>query len=156
MYKSSIQRIPASRANGARSRGPRTQDGKARSSQNAIRRGLRAECVVMAGESRPGFDALLPQHLAHFAPPGGVDQGHIEEMTAAWRLPWGASAPPRTDGRRPTDLKYRLCRPDVGTGFPKFWSHSTVQQDGTLPAWDASYNKIRSSEQGHHPKQGFI
>ncbi|HXM45183.1 MAG TPA: hypothetical protein VN924_28350 [Bryobacteraceae bacterium] len=87
MYKSSNRRIRASRANGARSRGPRTAGGKARSSQNAIRHGLLAKCVVMAGESSPGFDALLYQHQARFAPADGVDQGYVEEMAAAtWRI----------------------------------------------------------------------
>jgi len=87
VYKSSLRRIRASRANGARSRGPRSPQGKARSSQNAIRHGLLARCVVMAGESSQGFDALLQQHQARFRPVDGVDQGYIEEMAAAtWRM----------------------------------------------------------------------
>lgn len=87
MKKSLKRRIRASRANGARSRGPRTSPGKARSSQNAIRHGLLAKCVVMAGESGEGFEVLLQQHLSRFAPVDGVDQGYVEEMVAAaWRL----------------------------------------------------------------------
>ena len=87
MHRSSIRRIRASRANGAHSRGPRTPAGKARSAQNATRHGLLAKCVVMAGESGAGFDALLYQHQARFAPADGVDQGYVEEMAAAtWRI----------------------------------------------------------------------
>jgi len=95
MYKSSMRRIRSSRANGARSRGPRSPQGKAHSSQNAVRHGLLSKCVVMAGESGQGFDALLQQHLARFAPADGVDQGYIEEMVvAAWRIrPLGPSKP---------------------------------------------------------------
>jgi hypothetical protein len=41
----------------------------------------------MAGESSPGFDAILQQHVARLAPVDGVDQGYIEEMvSASWRI----------------------------------------------------------------------
>ncbi|MFN7997089.1 MAG: hypothetical protein U0Q18_25975 [Bryobacteraceae bacterium] len=87
MKPSSLRRIRASRANGARSRGPITPEGKARSSQNAIRHGLLAKCVVLAGESREGFDVIAAQHESRFAPRDGVDQCFVEEMVAAaWRL----------------------------------------------------------------------
>lgn len=41
----------ASRRNGSLSRGPRTEEGKAVSSQNAIQHGFSAQCVLMSGES---------------------------------------------------------------------------------------------------------
>ncbi len=121
-----MRRIRASRANGARSRGPRSQSGKARSSQNAIRHGLLAKCVVMAGESSQGFDAILQQHLARFAPVDGVDQGFIEEMAAAsWRIrrSWAmetrlfddavAAQPPGDERGRMADALGRLAlRPE--------------------------------------------
>ena len=53
-------RAAASRVNGARSRGPTTPEGKARSSQNALRHGLRAQkFVVVAGESAQDFAAQM-------------------------------------------------------------------------------------------------
>ena len=87
MTKSSYRRILASRANGARSRGPRTPEGKARVSQNALRHGLLAKCVVLSGESDEGFQSLLSQHMTRFAPVDDVDRGFIDEMAAsAWRI----------------------------------------------------------------------
>jgi hypothetical protein len=84
---SSLRRINASRANAARSTGPVTPEGKARSSANAIRHGLLARCVVLENESGPCFDDLLTQHIERFAPADGVEFAMIEEMAAAnWRM----------------------------------------------------------------------
>jgi len=83
----SLRLTLAARANGARSNGPATPEGKRRSSQNATRHGLLARCVVMQNESRAGFDALLAQHLDRYQPADGVEFGFIEEMVAAyWRM----------------------------------------------------------------------
>ncbi len=80
---SSLRRINASRANAARSRGPITPEGKARSSANAIRHGLLAKCVVLENESGQCFEDLVAQHTERFAPADGVELGMIEEMAAA-------------------------------------------------------------------------
>jgi hypothetical protein len=52
---SSLGRILSSRANGARSTGPVTAEGKRRSSQNATSHGLLARHIVMRDESPEGF-----------------------------------------------------------------------------------------------------
>src|ERR1039457_3869509 len=84
---SSLRRINSSRANGARSRGPITPEGKERASTNALRHGLLAECVVLKNESNECFDDLLTQHIQRFTPADGVEFAMIEEMVAAnWRM----------------------------------------------------------------------
>jgi hypothetical protein len=71
-------RAAASRKNGARSRGPKTEQGKARSAQNALKHGLRAhKYVVLPDEDAAEFKALeaaLIEESAHGgsrSPPGG-------------------------------------------------------------------------------------
>ncbi len=82
-----LKSILASRANGARSRGPVTPQGKLRSSRNAVRYGLLAKCLVLSGESPEGFEAFLKYHLDRLDPADGVELGLVEEMVAAaWRL----------------------------------------------------------------------
>jgi hypothetical protein len=55
----SSARTEASRRNGARSRGPTTSEGKARSAQNALKHGMRAlKYVVLPDESAAEFQAL--------------------------------------------------------------------------------------------------
>jgi hypothetical protein len=84
---SSLRRTQSSRANGAKSPGPSTPLAKQRSSQNALRHGLLAKCIVLKNEARENFDSLVQQHVARFQPADGVEVGMIEDMCAAcWRL----------------------------------------------------------------------
>lgn len=84
---SSLKRIIASRANGARSRGPVTPEGKRHSSQNALRHGLLTRRVVLDDESREDFEALLAQRLHGFRPVDDFEFAAVQEMVAAyWRL----------------------------------------------------------------------
>ena len=73
---------------GAKSRGPRTPEGKARSAQNALKHGLRAQKFLVVGNERPReFDALEAALVDELAPEGtlqGLLAGRIAR--AAWRL----------------------------------------------------------------------
>jgi hypothetical protein len=83
---SSLRRVQSSKANGALSKGPSTPAGKLRSSQNPVTHGLCATCLILDDESREHFLTLLQQHVDRFRPADEVEQGMIEEMTAAcWR-----------------------------------------------------------------------
>ena len=77
----------ASRANGALSLGPNTPEGKAVSSQNALRHGLRAKALVLANESPELFEALIQDHLAEHQPATGGEHDLVVEMAyAKWRM----------------------------------------------------------------------
>ncbi len=83
---SSLRRINASRANGARSRGPVTAAGKARSAANALRHGLLARAVVLEAESAEAFQEMLDDFVLRFQPSDSVELTLVEEMAAAlWR-----------------------------------------------------------------------
>jgi hypothetical protein len=83
---SSLRRTLASRANGARSRGPKTPQGKERSAQNARRHGLLARCIVLQSESSDAFQAIMTQYIQRFQPADDVEMALVEEMAAAfWR-----------------------------------------------------------------------
>ena len=84
----SSARAEASRKNGARSRGPRTAEGKARSAQNALKHGLRAEkYVVLRDEDRDAFAALEAAIIGELAPEGVLQTILARRIArAAWRL----------------------------------------------------------------------
>jgi hypothetical protein len=72
----SLKHIPASRTNRVRSQGQSTPEGKRRSSQNSIRRGLLARCNRrVRKESRQSFEALLTHHMARFQPASNSSRG---------------------------------------------------------------------------------
>ncbi len=82
----------ASRANGAKSRGPVTSEGRLRSSRSSIERGMLARTVVLDRESRPRFDALMTSLQAELRPEATTENPLIHKMTVShWRLMrlWG-------------------------------------------------------------------
>jgi hypothetical protein len=81
-------RAEASRRNGAKSRGPKTSEGKARSAQNALKHGLRAQKYVVLPEEDAGEFAGLEAALVEELAPVGVLQTVLARRVAvaAWRL----------------------------------------------------------------------
>ena len=81
-------RAAASRRNGAKSRGPKTSEGKARASQNALKHGLRAQKFAVVGDEDPAAFAALEAALIDELAPDGALQGLLAGRIAraAWRL----------------------------------------------------------------------
>jgi hypothetical protein len=81
-------RAAASRRNGAKSRGPKTPGGKARSAKNALKHGLRAEQqVVLPQEDGAEFAALEAALIAELAPEGALQTVLARRVAVAtWRL----------------------------------------------------------------------
>jgi hypothetical protein len=76
----------ASAANAAFSTGPLTPEGKAISSQNAVRHGLLADSTVFDGESEERFSALLAELEAELQPEPGIEASQVVVMAVAhWR-----------------------------------------------------------------------
>ncbi len=78
----------ASRRNGARSRGPKTADGKARSALNAFKHGHYAKLTcVTRGEDSGAFRAYLASAVRRFAPVDDLENHLVESIAAIdWRL----------------------------------------------------------------------
>jgi hypothetical protein len=79
--------IAASRANGAKSRGPVTLQGRINSGRHKIKHGLLARTVVLETENMDRFHDLLNSLVATYQPIGPTESVLVEKMAVAhWRL----------------------------------------------------------------------
>jgi hypothetical protein len=82
-----LSRAEASRINGAKSHGPKTEDGRRAASLNAIKHGITAETVVLPNESEEQYQAELHDYLQHFAPANKPETDLVLQLASAqWRL----------------------------------------------------------------------
>ena len=79
--------LKAARSNGAKSNGPTTSEGKARSAKNSLKHGLNGGDVVIPGESQEDFDTLYADLVAHYRPSGEMETDLVLEIASSrWRL----------------------------------------------------------------------
>jgi len=77
----------ANRRNAQKSTGPRTYEGKAAVSQNALRHGLTASCDIIRSESQAEFDLYRDQFLAELDPASPLESMLAERIVVlSWRL----------------------------------------------------------------------
>ena len=83
---SKLTKAESARINGAKSKGPKTEEGKARSRFNALRHGLAAKTVCLTEKERPIFEAMVAAYNERFRPADTVEEDLIEQMCVAkWR-----------------------------------------------------------------------
>ncbi len=79
--------IRANRRNAQKSTGPRTSQGKAAISQNAVQHGLSARQTIISSESQADFDLYRERMLAELAPASPMESMLAERIvTLSWRL----------------------------------------------------------------------
>ena len=76
------------RANGAKSRGPKTAEGRAKSSRNAVKHGLSSRNpLVLECENDDDFQALHNNQMEIHQPATPAEQDLVDQMVAArWRI----------------------------------------------------------------------
>ena len=75
------------RINGAKSHGPKTAEGKAKSSQNALRHGLTANSPTLPTESEDDFQTLLDAYLDRYHPADAIETELVQTLAITrWRL----------------------------------------------------------------------
>jgi hypothetical protein len=85
MSRSDLQ-IEASRANGGKSRGPITEEGKIASSRNAVKHGMLSECILLPGEGEQFFQDLATELFEEFSPSGPTEVDLVQMMLVSrWR-----------------------------------------------------------------------
>ena len=103
----------SARANGVKSKGPKTPEGKATSSKNAVTHGLTANFTVLDHESQDDFQILLDAYVNRFQPADDVELELIHTMAITrWRI--------RRVAELETELlenKMVLCQRDIEGDF---------------------------------------
>ena len=88
--KISPRKLQANRLNAQKSTGPKTTEGKARSSRNALKHGLLARQILLDDdphEDPADLDRLLNELVTDFAPETTVERLLVERIAACyWRL----------------------------------------------------------------------
>ena len=84
---SSAARLAANRANAQRSTGPRSVEGKARSSMNAVKHGLLSRQPLLADEDPAEYEELRDRLFEALAPDGAVEDLLVDDaVSLVWRL----------------------------------------------------------------------
>ena len=83
----STKQIEANRSNALNGTGPRTAEGKARSSRNALTHGLTAQEIVIPGEDAAAYRSFEQQLIDDLQPNGSCKLELITRLAAThWRL----------------------------------------------------------------------
>ena len=83
----SDKQIAANRSNALLSTGPRTEEGKRRSSLNAMRHGITGQVATMTDEDRAAHDAFSKALMQNLAPDGAMEVQLAQRIaTDSWRL----------------------------------------------------------------------
>ena len=87
LKQSSKRRIESSRANGAKSRGPVTPEGKAKVSQNAVKHGYLAAMVTLSPDEEDIFREIHQAYILRFEPRDQVEHDLVEQIVwANWKM----------------------------------------------------------------------
>ena len=83
---SSLKKAESARINGAKSRGPKTPQGRA-SSMNAFRHGLSAKTLILQNEDPVKFAEMLNDYFDYLEPTNPIGVDLVADIVAArWRL----------------------------------------------------------------------
>jgi hypothetical protein len=84
---SSLKQIEANRLNAQKSTGPRSVEGKAATSQNALKSGIDAESLIIRGEKQEDLETLTAEYLARFNPRTPEERHYVDSLIRDdWQL----------------------------------------------------------------------
>jgi len=82
-----VKQIEANRLNAQKSTGPRTVEGKANSSQNALKSGIDAESLIILGEDRAALETLTQEYVDRFRPATPEQRHYVDILIRDdWQL----------------------------------------------------------------------
>ena len=107
---STAAQVTANLANAQHSTGPRTETGKAASSQNALKHGLTAKTVLLPGEDEAAYRKMCEGMFESFAPADDPGEG---TRPAPLRHPMASPALRAHRSRHPLGRRRRTSKPST-------------------------------------------
>src|SRR5260370_41082828 len=82
-----LTKSESSRRNGAKSRGPKTPEGRAKSALNSVTFGMSAKTLILQNENPNRFLRMLNSYVEYLKPSNQVEIDLVSDMVVArWRL----------------------------------------------------------------------
>jgi hypothetical protein len=82
-----LTRAESSRRNGAKSRGPKTPEGKAKAALNSVTFGISAKTLILQNEDPDQFLGMWNSYIEYLDPSNQVEIDLVSDLVAArWRL----------------------------------------------------------------------
>lgn len=123
------KQVEANRLRAANSTGPRTPEGKARSSMNALKHGMFAETLLLPNENNRLLDEISRQFYEDFPPANMDERMCLEQMIfAQWRLLRVARSR-MPDADWDTDLARSLGQSKIYSSIYRDYAKSAAQLD---------------------------
>jgi hypothetical protein len=116
----STRKSESARANGAKSRGPKTAEGRATSSRNALTHGFTSRStIILECENHGEFQQILAEYRATYHPETPAEHALVEQMVAArWRIRrlWTIETAliDNEIARRQAQVNHEFTNPDPG------------------------------------------
>jgi hypothetical protein len=79
-----MTKAESNRRNALKSTGPKTTEGKAASSGNAIKHGAYSEALTVLGEAVEDFEAMRDGMVASMAPEGALEERLVDRLASIW------------------------------------------------------------------------
>jgi hypothetical protein len=140
----SESRSETARLNGAKSKGPVSIDGKAKSSQNALKHGLTAERVVVEGEDLDQYVSLRDAYVEQFQPANQLELDLIESLaTTRFRLRRAVTIETGIFDNELSDLKNSPTCAALDSGHRIAYAFSYASNSiGLVSRYEASLNRV--------------
>lgn len=134
----SLRKIESNRMNALKSTGPRSVEGKAIVARNAMTHGLRAEHVLIEGESEEEYEEFREAMIAFYEPVGVLEESLLGKVVVGFWRQWRAS---RIENEIMYCLREETTESNKGNVMPRMLitktyeggRHEVVEAGGTLP-----------------------
>ena len=135
--------------NGSKGHGPKTAQGKARSSKNALKHGFTCEFILLPGESHVEFEHLKRSYLERYQPRDGVEYSLVEtmiqcdwEMHRAWNDQRFATYVRIDKQRKVVDRSYESPSPEFRISLAR--KAEFTEDDGYLQILERHLTRIEN------------